>query len=315
MPVWQRQATGLSTSTLVSLAPLAEDMEAFAIQVEKYKQASALSLVRQTVLTLIDERGGRDGGKATGLAMDQEEYLHDDGSVYRVMFRWAMRLELAYFFEDFEVGEEMCDKFRTRPTDIEGTMFRVPSCSMYVAMELWARKNRGRRFRKLARMYVRDVKRWVDKQALNVQHKLLLLQAQRLSLKRGHKEQEVAFLFNQAIISSKKSGFTHDAALAHELAGKYFLTLRDHEAAAQHLTDARQLYGAWRAHAKVNHLLERYAFLSTDDDDCNSLNYSSHRGKARFSEESTAKHIRFDPFRFGWMSRRTSVQVSLMKRG
>ena len=302
-------------NTGLPLGPLAEDMEAFSAQFDKYKQATMLPLlkiVRQTVLNLIGEHGGRNRVKLTGDAMDEDEYARDDASIFKNMFMWAMRLELAYFFEDLEVGEAMCNKFFSRPMDIEGSLHRIPSCSMYVAltsMELWARRNRGRRFRKLAKMYCKDVKKWVDKKSLNVQQKLLLLQAQRLSLKKRHKEEEVLSLFNEAIVSSKKAGFTHDAALAHELTGKYFLSLRDKEAAAQHLNDATLLYTAWGAHAKVNHMLETYPFLSTENDHLRLSDYSSHRGKARYSGKSSAKHTRFDPFRFGRMGKRSSHQL------
>ena len=302
-------------NTGLPLAPLAEDLEAFDAQFGRYKQATMLPLlkiVRQTVLNLIGGHGGRNRVKLTGAAMEERDYLREDGSIFRDMFLWAMRLELAYFFEDFKVGEEMCMKFRSRPMDIEGSLHRIPSCNMYVAltcMELWARKSRGRRFRKLARMCCNDVQRWVDKKALNVQQKLLLLQAQQLSLKKRHKEEEVLSLFNAAIIASKKAGFTHDAALAHELTGKYFLMRHDIERAAQHLNDARHLYGAWGAHAKVNHLSETYAFLSTSDRGRLSSDFSSHRGKARFSGKSSAKHLRFDPFRSGRMGKRSSSQL------
>ena len=303
--------------TGLPLGPLAEDTAAFAAQFERYKQASALPLVnvvRQAVLNLMGERGGRNRVKLTGSAMDQDEYLQEDGSIYRSIHIWGMLLQLAYFFEDFEVGEAMCNNFFSRPMDIEGTMFKIPSCSLYLAltgMELSARKKRGRRFRKLARMYLRDLERWVDKKALSVQQKLLLLQGQRLSLKKGHKEEEVLALFTEAIIASKKAGFTHDAALGHELAGKYVLARGNNATAAQHLRDARQLYGAWGAHAKVNHLLEKYSFLSCGRENLRLSTYSSHRGKARFSGEPTAKHRRFDPFRFGRMSKKPSGKTAM----
>ena len=61
--------------------------------------------------------------------------------------------------------------------------------------------------------------------------------------------------FDKAISAATKAGFMHDAALANELAGEYFIRSEDLFWAKHYFTSAHSLYLAWGAKAKVRQLM------------------------------------------------------------
>ena len=290
------------------LGPLVEDAKAFAGQFERYQQATALPMFKiawQGALNLM----GRDVNrvKLVGTAMDQEVYLGSQNaktSVFGSIIVLEVLIQTAYLFEDAAVGKETCLRLFAIGTKIEGTACRMPSVFMFCALTAMSilSTERKRKFRRIAKMYTKELAKWVEKKALNVQHKLLLVQAQREALnknkkKKRHDETRVISLFNDAVSASRKAGFTHDAALANELAGKYCLSLNDRERARFYMMDALELYGVWEAQAKVDQMLETYQFLGLQD--VKSSFSSSFRGQSRFSTESSTKHSKFDPFQMG----------------
>ena len=285
------------------LGPIAEDAEAFATQCDTYNQAVAAKVIRiieQGSLNLM----GRSTNRVTltGVAMDQDEFLNGKYSdrAFCVFVLWELRVQLAFYFEDPAAGRQACQKLLDLGVHLAECSYRYPSVFMFcslTAMQVWSTE-RKRRYRRIARVFARELAKWVGKKALNTQHKLLIVQAYSAALKKSANYDLVISKFNEAISASRKAGFTHDAALASELAGRYCLTHQDAENTHYYLMDAVELYGAWGAQAKVDLMMEDYSFLSSEDF-TGAQGYSGVRGQSRFTRETTAKHANFDPFQFG----------------
>ena len=81
---------------------------------------------------------------------------------------------------------------------------------------------KSRKWRKKARLYLSMVQTWVeDGKAINLGHKLKLLQAEMLTLARPYPSDELLMeAFDEAIVRSARSGFRQDAALAAAFASK-----------------------------------------------------------------------------------------------
>ena len=285
--------------TGLPLGPLLEETEACAIQFERYNQAIALPLlqiIRQVALNITGQSSNR--AKLTGTAFDQYEFLKGQNPRFSVRFLWETLIQTAFYFEDDVAAGEACLKIGVKA---DGTAFRMPSVFMFcalTAMRNWSTRGERRKFRRLARIYLKELSRWAEKGALNVMHKLLLVQAQNEAVKKGRSTDEVLSLFGKAISASRKAGFTHDAALANELAGKYCLGQNKSLQAHHYFAEAIELYRSWGAQAKVDQMMEKYVFLASTELHRQSA-FSSFRGLSRMSITQASGHTRFDPFQCG----------------
>jgi hypothetical protein len=68
-------------------------------------------------------------------------------------------------------------------------------------------------------------------------------------------------LYDQAIQSALQNGFTQNAAIAAECAGRFYLDLGDDERARKYLLQAKGLFGEWGAVAKVRQMEGDYSLL------------------------------------------------------
>ena len=282
------------------LGPLLEDSTAFSVQIDRYGQETSLSLAlvfNQTILNLM----GRSDNPVvlTGSAMNQDEFLSDTNSsniVGKVQSVWYQLNQLGFYFGDMEVASKYGEMLWNRKKSVDGSSFIVPVYLMFVcltAMEM-SRRTRKRKYHYNARKHTKELTKWLKKQAFNVQHKLSLVLAVKATLGK-HDPNVVREMFDEAIRTAKRTGFTQDAALACEVAGRYFVSIKDEVSATSYLTSAMTLYDDWGAQGKVDHLEREYKFLSNAG--CNQMEGTSLRGRQRFSTKPSARHLHFNPFR------------------
>src|SRR5262249_43170698 len=72
---------------------------------------------------------------------------------------------------------------------------------------------------------------------------------------------EAMDLYERAIRSARANGFVHHEALAHELAGRFYLQRGFETAGAAHLRHARACYALWGGDGKVRRLDDLYPHL------------------------------------------------------
>ncbi len=116
-------------------------------------------------------------------------------------------------------------------------------------------EDRQRMLNTMARYRVK-LAEWAGRCEANFLHKLLLVDAERDRVL--GKLAQSAELYDQAILSASEHRFVNHAALASELAGRFWLE-RDAAKAASYLQQAVGLYEEWGATAKVDYLRETYA--------------------------------------------------------
>jgi len=128
-------------------------------------------------------------------------------------------------------------------------------------MTLAGKRIKAMRYRAKAKRYAKSLGKISHLNGTNNRHRVLLMLA---DLNIPGKEQ-TPVSYDKAINACLEVGHIHDAALASELAGEYFLRNDKSERGSvagkirnkiirRHFTRARDLYSAWGAHAKVDHL-------------------------------------------------------------
>lgn len=117
-----------------------------------------------------------------------------------------------------------------------------PECSVSEQEEHWQDIERAK-----GRMQV-----WAELCEHNFRHKFLLLQAERHRIDSG--SEDVMDLYDKSIELALRSKFIHDAALAAEKAGDYWLTRGKNHIAKSYIEQAFAYYGRWGADAKLAQL-------------------------------------------------------------
>jgi predicted ATPase/signal transduction histidine kinase/CheY-like chemotaxis protein/tRNA A-37 threonylcarbamoyl transferase component Bud32 len=97
---------------------------------------------------------------------------------------------------------------------------------------------------------------WANRAPMNYQHKYELVEAEK-SRVLGEKYRAMDF-YDRAIKNAGEQGYIQEAALAHELAGEFYIDLGMEKVAKSYMTDAYYGYIRWGANAKVTDLEERY---------------------------------------------------------
>jgi predicted ATPase/signal transduction histidine kinase/tRNA A-37 threonylcarbamoyl transferase component Bud32 len=105
------------------------------------------------------------------------------------------------------------------------------------------------------------LKHWADHGPMNLQHRYQLVEAERARL-RGDTV-AASQLYDEAATNALKHRYLNDAALAHELAGEFYLSLGRERLARDCLLDAANAYRRWGAEAKVTDLERRYPQVFT----------------------------------------------------
>jgi len=103
----------------------------------------------------------------------------------------------------------------------------------------------------------KQMKIWAENCPENFQHKYLLIQAEEARL--TNNPFAAMQLYKQAIQSAKDNEFVQDKALAHELAGRFYLENGFKEFVKLHLMKAHGNYTLWGATRKIEDLAEKYS--------------------------------------------------------
>jgi len=126
-----------------------------------------------------------------------------------------------------------------------------------VGVYLFRNHHRRRRYLTSASRSMGMIERAVSRGS-NFSGMWLLLQAEKASLKRG---MDCRSLYDKAIATLGRNGFTHFAAIANERAGDHMLRCGDSEWAEFYLAQAAALYAEWGATVKVGDLKTKYGFI------------------------------------------------------
>ncbi len=102
----------------------------------------------------------------------------------------------------------------------------------------------------------RKLKKWAEHSRVNFLHKFYLVEAEKDRVL--NKRLSAIDNYELAVQLAKESEFTHEVALAYELAGKFFLNLEKYTITKSYLNSALYYYHIWGAVAKMKQLEKLY---------------------------------------------------------
>lgn len=165
------------------------------------------------------------------------------------------------------------------------------------------------------------IRGWVvDKRAINVVYKLMILEAEMMTIenKKRNKKGDVQLIraFDKAIVAATKAGFLQDAAVAAHLASR---AVADKETSQEYVRRSRELYLCWGAIGVIDYLeaistaSNSQAYSSAESSfsmsaDTTTTSGTPHRARRRFDKSLQIKHQHLD---IGEKDTRASISAPL----
>lgn len=198
-------------------------------------------------------------------AFSEAEYLqkyHD--APYHLAWFYSVKIRHAYLFDQQAAYPTLIPQLSIIESTIP-THAKVPSSVFYVilmhlALIETAQDEAERQFHWQAILPLEErLTRWQQDCPANIQHKCLLIQAEKARLN-GQKSEAIEG-YDQSIAQAQTQGYGYEAAIANELAAKYYLNFGKERVAAGYMQEAYYGYAQWGAKAKVHDLEQRYPQL------------------------------------------------------
>ncbi len=256
--------------TLFSARHLPETLEEFAAYhkaIERLDQQAVLhwtEIFQQTVLNLSGRND--DPLSLNGEAFSEAENaaLLNEGNDQTACFLYYFnKLILCYLFGAHAQALEYAQRAEGYLHSVMG-IIHVPHCRFYAALThlaLLDDPDSGRAADSLTRVndYRAQFRKWAESAPMNYAHKHQLLEAETWRVLGEPGKAEACY--DQAVALAMEHGYTHDEALANELAGRHYLAKGRRKIARLYLRDALYAYRRWGAEAKANTLQSQYAEL------------------------------------------------------
>ncbi|MBE9103225.1 trifunctional serine/threonine-protein kinase/ATP-binding protein/sensor histidine kinase [Vacuolonema iberomarrocanum] len=251
---------------LNDLYSTAQSHATFLRQIKSLENLDALTVgVLQPVRQLL-------GLTPTPLSFDDEHFSEADylqkyqNTPFHLAWFYSVKIRHAYLFSQIDLYPDLIVKVDL----IEGTVpthTKVPSSVFYALLMHLAlieqSSDDSQRLLNWQAMAPLEEKltRWQQDCPENIQHKLLLVQAEKARL-----QGQIAVAiehYEQSIAQAQAQGYGYEAALANELAAKFYLDWGKENVARGYLQDAYSGYSQWGAKAKLVDLEHRYPRLIT----------------------------------------------------
>jgi hypothetical protein len=219
--------------------------------------------LRQVFLNLLGRDNSDSPTRFSGTALSDEELERfRESPTFGPMFVILQGILLTYFgdyvqYADMilELGHDHFQKAHVASIcSMWDTFFKGVSC--FAA----AQETRKKAYAKLGQVCRSKIKSWLDQGNPNVKHYALLLDAEWTAY-HGNKHDAIE-QYEAAILMAARGGYQHDAALATQRFGEFYLTvMNDREDASYQIGQSIQYWRDWGAVAKVRHLKVKYSDL------------------------------------------------------
>ncbi|AFY81872.1 AAA family ATPase [Oscillatoria acuminata] len=263
------QYSGYALLSGSELVQLESEMATYTQVMEEMGQERNLamqSLYHQAVLNLIEE--GENPGILMGRALDEQVMLsmiksrNDRTAISSLYF---LKLMLSYLFNErenalafAEVAEEYLDGI-TAILLVAHFYFYDSLARLLVATD--ASPTQKKALLQKASRNQKKIKKWMHYAPQNNSQKYWLVEAE-LCRVQGQDAKAMDY-YDKAINLAKQNEYIHEAAIAYELAAKFYLSRGKELTAKAYMQEARYCYQRWGAVAKVKHLEENYGDLLT----------------------------------------------------
>ncbi|MCT7966966.1 AAA family ATPase [Laspinema sp. D1] len=222
---------------------------------EIYRQ-SVLNLLgrSENPCQLVGEAYNRQEGLAVMITANDRNGLHD---------YFVNQLMLCYWFENYSearVNAEEAQKYLDGAIalPVVALFYWYDSLTHLALCDRTDEQERKILLKKVAKNQ-KILKKWAAHAPMNYSHKFYLVQAERDRVL-GHKFQAMEG-YDRAIQLATEQEYVQEAALANELAAKFYLGLGKLTQAKAYMQEAREGYKKWGATAKVQQLESAYSYL------------------------------------------------------
>ncbi|MEH1873211.1 AAA family ATPase [Nostoc sp.] len=249
------------------LGELSRESDAFRFQLTQLKQeglVTQLTIFQQGILNLIGD--GAQAWQLLGKAFNQEQMLpvfQHSGDQTALCYFYVSKLFLGYLFGKFELAVEAAIATENYLGSAIG-LFVVPIFHTYDSLAhlgIYSQVSETEQQHILGRVSKNQekIKTWASYIRANHLHKFYLVEAERYRVL-GEKSEAID-LYDRAITEAKENGYIQEAALANELAAKFYLDWGKQRLAGEYMIEAYYGYARWGAKAKVADLERRYPQL------------------------------------------------------
>jgi signal transduction histidine kinase/DNA-binding response OmpR family regulator len=181
--------------------------------------------------------------------------MHEEGDRLGLLYAHTARLYVAVLFQDEGLERELCEKLEP----FLGGEYGIYESSMapYLMGLVLARTipSQPHQIEKVDRI-LNQLAGWAENAPMNYRHKHDLVLAEKLRAT-GCVAQAMS-TYEQAIQGARKHGYVNDAALAYELAARFYSKIGMEPFAALYMNQAREWYARWEAWSKVADLEQRH---------------------------------------------------------
>jgi predicted ATPase len=250
------------------LGYLEQEIAKYNETISKFGQEIIIDLNRlyqQVILNLMDKGKyrwqllGNDINEQTMVLHYQE--TNNRVAIYHLYFN---RLILSYLFEEYDRAVESAVLAEKYLDSVTGTIVFY-GFFFYTSLAQLARCNHGQKNYQnraiVAQVQANQqkLKFWAENSPINYLHKFYLVEAELSSIL--NQNTKAIDYYDRAIELAKEHKYIHEAALANELAAKFYLVKGNARLAQPYLLNARYCYYRWGAIAKVNQLEDKYSQL------------------------------------------------------
>ena len=184
----------------------------------------------------------------------------------------SLRMQIAFYCEEYDLAYTLAKGLIQQGAGvIAGVWPDQQRTFFYCLMELQQMRESKRirpkireSHRKASQKHYDQMRHWVvDMQSINSAHKLLILDAEMMSMSKSHSLEEIKKAYDRGIAAAIRTGFLQDGALAAHLASR---TLSGSDKQA-YWERAMELYTKWGAKGVVSHLSKkkRRNMMATND--------------------------------------------------
>jgi class 3 adenylate cyclase/GAF domain-containing protein len=173
------------------------------------------------------------------------------------------KLILSYLFEQYTEAVSISVNAEAYLRNVSGSLlvahFYFYDSLAYLAVYPTAAKAGQVIYLKKVLTNQRKMKKWANYAPINHLHKFYLVEAEKYRVL--GKDVLAMDYYDRAIALAKENEYIHEAALAYELAAKFYLSKGKELTARSYMQEARYCYQLWGAIAKVKDLEKRYSQL------------------------------------------------------
>jgi predicted ATPase len=230
---------------------------------EVSSQTAAWVEVHRTIQYLTGSPRPIDWNQLSEFGSDLSEF--DDSII--LMLGYLARVQLGFYFGQFEFAESMLEKLVIVSTKAQSACLILPKWLFGSLVCLALTRTTGlAKYTVLATKYLQHLKRSIERRALGCHsHRLLLVEADLLATTTMMGKEEassatgkrVREAYDDAICAAQDVSHVHHAAIGCELAASYCWRIGDMDSHGRYKIQAIKLYGEWGATAKVK-LLEEH---------------------------------------------------------